>query len=156
MIRGLSLLLKKGEMIISFIKNILIRLTKFLYISYETRLMKNQLSLLIADEDQGFRELILNYLLISGYDRIKVAKGRTELARILARAYFKVILIDYNIFQAGEIKTAIENSQKRFPSKIIIMLDDEQQQLINSAQVETADLPCILKSFMKQYLSQSL
>jgi DNA-binding NtrC family response regulator len=115
-----------------------------------------QMTMLVVDADQAFRESVANLLLLCGVEKFEVVASAEEAKNKISGAFFDFILIDLFLPQMTGLHLAQE-FQKRMPqTKIILVIDDKQQSMLNRVGEAKLNFPTILKSFVSHTLPQLL
>ncbi|MCG8607852.1 response regulator [bacterium] len=113
------------------------------------------MKVLVVDEDQAFRESVVNLLLICGVDKFEVAASTEEALEKASDASFEISLVNL-MPQMGGFQLAEELKQRMPQTKIILVIEDKQQSKLNDDEEIELKFPAILKSFVSHTLPQLL
>ncbi len=103
-------------------------------------------SVLLADTDADSRESLVNHLLLAGVTRIGVAASPEEVTRELSRAGFDLLLVDYELFRTLNGARTLGSHRSSHGSRVVLMVDDDRDALINEVMRGSDIFLCIPKS----------
>lgn len=111
---------------------------------------------LYADHDPDFRESLYNHLLLSGYEEIEVARDKKDLNHLLATSFFRLIFLDYQMYNCDDVKTLVDSYRNRFKASVILLLDEEEQGFVRNVLKDRDIYLCVSKSSIRQFLAHSI
>lgn len=118
--------------------------------------MSKQMTMLVVDADQAFREAVANLLLLCGVEKFEVAATAEEALRKTADVFFDFVLIDFFMPGMTGLQLARELQKRMSKTRIILVFDDRQQSALNNVGQTNYGFPTILKSFVSYTLPQLL
>ncbi|MCG8606750.1 response regulator [bacterium] len=118
--------------------------------------MSKKMRILVVDADQAFRQSVTNLLLIRGVEEFEVASTAKEALEKSSRALYDMVFIDLFMPKMSGLQLAKEFQRRMPTAKIILMIDDQHQPVLNSEGQAKLDFPTILKSFVNRILPQLL
>jgi CheY-like chemotaxis protein len=120
------------------------------------KITRKQMTILIVDSDQSFRESVTNLLLVSGFDKFEVAEGHSETLTKISNTFYDLVLIDLFIPNMSGLELAQEINKLTPKTKIYLMIQDRQQPGLDRTIFKKLNFPTILKSFVSHTLPQLL
>ncbi|MCG8605006.1 response regulator [bacterium] len=117
--------------------------------------MSEAMKVLVVDEDQAFRESMVNLLLICGVDRFEVASSTEEALEKVSDTFFEISLVNLMPQMRG-LQLAEELKEQMPKTKIILVMEDTHPSILNGAEQLKLNYPIILKSFVSRTLPQLL
>ncbi len=117
--------------------------------------MRKVITILVVDADEAFRESIANLLLSCGVEKLETAAS-IEAALEKASMNFDVILVDLFMPQMAGLQLAREFRKWMPKAKIILLVEDQLQAVINNKVKNKLNFPTILKSFVRRDLPRLL
>ncbi len=118
--------------------------------------MSKELTVLVVDADQAFRESVANLLLACGVEKFEMASTTEEAWEKISMTFFDVVLVDLFMPQMKGLHFARELLTGIPETKIILLIEDQQLPLLNRAQKTELNFPTVLKSFVSGNLPQLL
>jgi len=118
--------------------------------------MSKQMTMLVVDADQAFREAVANLLLLCGVEKFDVAASAEEALKKTADAFFDFVLVDFFMPGMSGVQLAREFRKRMPKTKILLMIDDKRQSMLNDKRQTKLRFPTILKSFVSHTLPQLL
>lgn len=118
---------------------------------------KKGLSILIVDSDQTFRGSAINHLLFCGFEKIEEADSIDKALEKCSQNLFNIILVDLFVPQMSGLQFANKILKQQVKAKIILMVDDQYQHILNGNGKVNYGFPTILKSLeFKRFVTQDL
>ena len=111
---------------------------------------------LVVDSDQNFRQSLINLLLICGVENFEVASSGQKALEKVSKTLFDVVLLNFFLPDTTGLQLASEILKHKPDSKIIFVIEDEQQPFINTAGLAKLEFPMVLKSTVSRMLPQLL
>jgi CheY-like chemotaxis protein len=116
----------------------------------------NPLSILVVDSDQAFQESVANLLLACGVEKFEMASSIDAAREKISKPFFDIILVDLFMPNLNGLRFA-QKLQKRMPeTKIILLIEEQQLPVLNSAGPKKLNFPTLLKSFVRRDLPELL
>ena len=111
-------------------------------------------SVLLADENPDYRELLVNQLLMSGAGQVQVATGAGELPERLLDGEYDLIVLSLPIFEDARTAPALARYRGEHRGAIIVLLEDVGGEL-SLRTLTSIDTPlCVLRSAAHQTLKR--
>lgn len=114
--------------------------------------LSKQMTILVVDAEQAFRDSIANLLLACGVETFEMASNIEEAGERISETVFDIIFVDLFMPQMTGARFAQEILKRMPETKIILLIEDEQLPLLDSAEMAKLELPTILKSFVSRDL----
>jgi CheY-like chemotaxis protein len=121
----------------------------------ELNAMSEAMKVLVVDEDQAFRESVVNLLLICGVDKFETAASTEEALEKISDTSFEISLVNLMPQMSG-LQLAEELKEQMPETKIILVIEDKQQSILSGDKQIQLNFPTILKSFVGHTLPQLL
>ncbi len=118
--------------------------------------MSQQISVLVADADQSFRESITNLLLICGVDQVATTSTLEQAEEKLRTTFFDVILVDLFPPKMKGLQFAKKFQERAPASKVILLIEDRKLPALQKSGRSAASFPAVLKSHLSRTLPQLL
>ena len=118
--------------------------------------MNKQMTILVVDDDEAFRESIANALLTCGVTTFEMAASTKEAVAKISKTFFDIILVGLSMPHMMGLHFAREFRKLIPETKIVLMIEDQQLLALDSAAQAKLNFPTILKSFVSRTLPQLL
>jgi len=118
--------------------------------------MNNQMTILVVDSDEAFRESIANLLLTCGFEEFEIASSLVEAEGKISRTFFDIILVDPFMVNMKGLHFAQAFRKLSPKTKIILLIEDRQLLALDDATQAKLNFPTILKSFLSRNPPQLL
>lgn len=118
--------------------------------------MSKELTILVVDADQAFRESVANLLLACGVEKFEMTASVEEANEKISKTFFDIILVDLFMPHMNGLHFARELLKGIPETKIILLIEDQQLPVLKRAGQAELDFPTVLKSFVSGNLPQLL
>jgi len=123
---------------------------------FDSPIQGRQMTILVVDADQAFRESVANLLLACGVEKFEMASNIEEAMEKVSRTFFDIILVDLFMPHMNGLHFAKEFRKRMPKTKIILLIEDQQLPVLNGAGQVKLNFPTLLKSFVSRNLPQLL
>lgn len=112
----------------------------------------NRQPILIIEPNAPFREELYNFLLSAGYENVAAAESLAAALDKIGWAAYEVVVADVGSPGKGGLQLTTDLAKLSPKSKIIVMIEDEDQQAWDQAAAELAGIQFLIKTTFAQNL----
>jgi DNA-binding NtrC family response regulator len=111
-----------------------------------------QQSILVIEPNAQFREELYNFLLSAGYENVAAIGALAQALDKIRQSAYDVIVADAGPPEAGGLQLATDLAKLSPNSKIIVMIEDEEQRAWNQVAAEAVEIQFLIKTTFTQNL----
>ena len=109
-------------------------------------------SVLLADSEPDFRELLVNNLLLCGVENVDVVTSAADLVDALRSQVFDVVVVAFELYKVASATEALESYRRVHSGSVIILIDDDAGRLPAGVIRSLGANICILRSTAQSML----